>query len=170
MAVKIKKASKGMKIRGGGQSHRRRRRLRRDSRRSRADFSIMFDRTAHAVSAGQKSGTRNGPENARALESTTRTGWKSLTPGTTTRPAHPPPRRHPNHRWRRISRHRPFRQCCLNQTYDILQPGGRSGGIICRKWPFWPRCFTVHPPRTMGLMPAGWLQSLRHLLGCRRWR
>jgi len=57
----------------------------------------------------------------------------------------------------------PFRQCLLHNTYDILQPDGRTvGGILlARKAAILAEAF--HVPTilhgTMGLMLAGWLQA-----------
>lgn len=57
----------------------------------------------------------------------------------------------------------PFRQCLLHNTYDILQPDGRTvGGILlARKAAVLAEAF--HVPTilhgTMGLVLAGWLQA-----------
>lgn len=56
-----------------------------------------------------------------------------------------------------------FRECLLNQTYDILQPeGAGSGGIwTCRKVATMAEAFGVRCilHGTMALMLAGWLQA-----------
>jgi D-galactarolactone cycloisomerase len=131
------------------------------------DFSVMFDRTAHAPqTAGQKVWDyETGLKVARALEKHNaywleepyaRDDYQSpaklaaevdilITGGEGYRGVEP------------------FRQCLLNRTYDILQPEGRgSGGIFtCRKVAVLAEAF--HVPcilhGTMGLMLPGWLQA-----------
>lgn len=57
----------------------------------------------------------------------------------------------------------PFRQCLLHQTYDVLQPDGRTAGGIfsCRKVGILAEAF--HVPcilhGSMALLLAGWLQA-----------
>ena len=131
------------------------------------DFSVMFDRTAHAPqSAGQKVWDYDtGLKVAKALEKHNaywleepyaRDDYESpaklaaavdilITGG---------------EGYQGLEQ---FHQCLLHRTYDILQPEGRgSGGIFtCRKVAVMAEAF--HVPcilhGTMGLMLPGWLQS-----------
>ncbi len=131
------------------------------------DFSIMFDRTAHAPeSAGQKVWDyETGLKVARALEKHN-AYWleEPYARDDYTSPAKLAAavdiRITGGEGYRGLE---PFRQCLLHNTYDILQPEGRgSGGILtCRKVSVLAEAF--HVPcilhGTMGLMLAGWMQS-----------
>lgn len=132
-----------------------------------ADFSIMFDRTAHLPeSVGQKVWDyETGLKVARALEKHQATWLEEPF----SRDDYKTPAKLAaavdiaitgGEGYQGIE---PFRECLLNNTYDILQPEGRnSGGIFtCRKVAILAEAFHVpvilHGSMALGL--AGWLQA-----------
>jgi D-galactarolactone cycloisomerase len=131
------------------------------------NFSIMFDRTAHAPeSAGQKVWDyETGLRVARALEKHQATWLEEPY----ARDDYQSPAKLaaavdiPITGGEGYLGVEPFRQCLLNNTYDILQPEGRnSGGIFtCRKVAILAEAFHVpvilHGSMALGL--AGWLQA-----------
>ena len=169
MAVKIKKAGfKGMKIRAWRPQPM-------DDvdacaeimRAVGSEFSLMFDRTAHAPqSVGQKvwdfeTGLKvsRGLEKAGAAwieEPYARDDYES--PAKLAAMLDMPVTGGEGYQGTEA-----YKQCLLHRTYDILQPDGRNvGGIfLCRKVATMAEAF--HVPvilhGTMGLMLAGWLQA-----------
>ncbi len=137
------------------------------------DFAIMFDRTAHLpASVGQKVWDyETGLKVARALEKHNaywleepfaRDDYKS--PARLAAAVNIPITGGEGYLGLE-----PFRQCVLNQTYDVLQPDARNiGGIfMCRKAAVVAEAFHVRCVLhgNMGLAVAGWLQT-NLAIGC----
>jgi L-alanine-DL-glutamate epimerase-like enolase superfamily enzyme len=169
MAVKIQKAGfKGMKIRVWRPNPLDDAEACREIRAAVGkDFSIMFDRTAHApAEAGQKVWDyETGLKVAQALE---KSGASWLEEPYARDDYESPARLAkavdiPITGGEGYTSLEPFRQCLLHQSYDILQPDGRNaGGILtCRKVGILAESF--HVPAilhgTMALLLAGWLQA-----------
>jgi L-alanine-DL-glutamate epimerase-like enolase superfamily enzyme len=169
MALKIKRAGfKGMKIRVWRPNPMDDVEVCRDIKAAAGpDFSVMFDRTAHAPeTAGQRVWDyETGLHVARQLQDAganwleepyARDDYKS--PARLAAAVDIPITGGEGYQGTE-----PFRQCLLNRTYDILQPDGRnSGGIFtCRKVAILAEAF--HVPAilhgTMSLLLAGWLQA-----------
>lgn len=131
------------------------------------EFAIMFDRTAHAPEAvGQRIWDfETGLKVARALQ---RAGAYWLEEPYARDDYESPARLAamvdiPITGGEGYLGIKPFKECLVHRTYDILQPEGeRTGGIFtCRKVAFMAEAY--HVPcilhGTMGLRLAGWLQA-----------
>ena len=131
------------------------------------DFAIMFDRTAHAPQrVGQEIWDyQTGLRVARAMEKHGAYWLEEpfarddfLSPARLAREVDIPITGGEGYRGLA-----PFRECLINQSYDILQPEGMgSGGIfICRKVATLAQAYGVRCVLhgTMGLRLPGWLQA-----------